>query len=193
MDKIFFQIFLVSLFSYSSLSSQSFTDTIYSGRTLEKKLNNSFVDLISSEYHENNFCFENNYDYQHESKKAFVPFILRHISEKTKDQILLDYDVLIYSLLCNSSDYLEDTIYMELHFSNNQKAKKGFNVLEKLRKIREKEDKYDKVPNIGVLNIFFTYKNKVLYFVYSVKEDSNEKPSVSFLKNRIIKILDNVE
>lgn len=194
--RIIFFICMTLLTCISSLLSQPFVDTIYSGRTPYVDFSESISRNFSTAVSEVDFYRSKTPKYI--EFKPMVPSILmRNSKKRVKSDILLKFDALIYTIYSNHGSSLHETIFMEMFYENEKLAKECIRGLQKLEKAfdiyKYKDVVESKTEMIGQLehyNCYYTRKGNIVYFIYNMIPDTKEYPITAIMKKKLHEIID---
>jgi hypothetical protein len=185
------KILIISLISVSNiLYCQFICDTIYSGRSWFDHSSKSIIKELQLNLIKKEFCYSP--EREDSDPKMIVPFYLNRYKNSIKD-----YDVIIYTLMCDYNDAPNAAIVFEIFFDSEKKAKSCLNKIDQLNKKLIDDWLHDRIPkdqnDLGggySPNWYFIQKENVVYFIHRVIPDTDEEPVLKVLSEELNKVLE---
>lgn len=178
--------------------SQSFTDTIFSGRSRDVDLSSSISMLLVKSLSGLNLCQVQSFTNDEGiNPRSNIPFLLQYYNKRLKNSSLMEFDALIYSAICGHNDFMKDTYILELFFEDDKKAKAYIKSLDALYYFFEYAKKHDVVESkdelLGAIiayNFFYKRKGNVIYIFHKNLPFIEDLSTVQTLKIKFLEQID---
>lgn len=175
----------------NDLFSQFICDTIYSGRSWFDHSSKSIIKELQLNLIKKVFCYSP--EREDSDPKMIVPFYLNRYKNSIKD-----YDMIVYSLMCNYNNAPFAAIVFEIFFDTERKAEVCLSNIDQLKKKLIDDWLHDRIPKdqkdlsggYAPNHWYFIRKENVVYFIHRIWYETEEEPVVKIIREELDKILD---
>lgn len=186
------KILIISIISFSNiLYCQFICDTIYSGRSWFDHSSKSIIKELQLNLIKKEFC--NSPELEDSDPKMIVPFYLNRYKNSIKD-----YDMIVYSLMCDYNNAPIAAIVFEIFFDSEKKAEVCLSNIDQLKKKLIDDWLHDRIPKdqkdlgggYAPNHWYFIRKENVVYFIHRIWYETEEEAVVKIIREELNKILD---